>query len=81
MIRLLKRCAAAIFWFASTLENSWVRGGVALTRTVPLVSQVECDGKRLELPPDIEGVLFLNIGSFMGEQQTQQYTHARLALN
>ena len=28
--------------------------------------QVECDGKLLELPEDIEGILLLNINSYMG---------------
>lgn len=28
--------------------------------------QVECDGKLLELPEDIEGLLLLNINSYMG---------------
>lgn len=28
--------------------------------------QVECDGKVLDLPEDIEGILLLNINSYMG---------------
>ena len=28
--------------------------------------QVECDGQRLELAPDIEGLLVINIPSYMG---------------
>ena len=27
---------------------------------------MECDGRRLELPEDIEGLLLLNINSYMG---------------
>jgi len=31
-----------------------------------ILMQVECDGKLLDLPEDIEGLLLLNINSYMG---------------
>lgn len=37
---------------------------ISYTLRKPL--QVECDGKPLELPEDIEGILLLNINSYMG---------------
>ena len=52
------------------MQNLWVSVSGSLSsseRTDDSVPwQVECDGRRLELPEDIEGLLLLNINSYMG---------------
>lgn len=60
-------------WFLSQMGNKlWYTGlgaGETLSHSCSDLASslvVECDGKRLELPADIEGILILNINSFMG---------------
>jgi diacylglycerol kinase (ATP) len=60
-------------WFHSQVGNKlWYTGLGAKeimqhsTRFLSKRLQIECDGSPLELPPDIEGVLFSNIPSYMG---------------
>ncbi|KAK9817740.1 hypothetical protein WJX72_001471 [[Myrmecia] bisecta] len=58
-------------WFQSQMGNKlWYTtlGAKYLgdPRDLPAKLQVECDGELIELPGDIEGILLLNINSYMG---------------
>lgn len=49
----------------------------------PAVPQIFCDGRRVALPPDIEGLMVLNINSYMGGSRAwacQLLGHPTLAL-
>jgi diacylglycerol kinase (ATP) len=60
-------------WFQSQAGNKlWYTGvaaGELLTHScqgLPKNVRIECDGQPLVLPPEVEGVVVLNIGSYMG---------------
>ncbi len=60
-------------WFQSQAGNKLWYTGVAAGELLahscsglPKILKIECDGVPLELPPDLEGVVILNIGSYMG---------------
>jgi diacylglycerol kinase (ATP) len=60
-------------WFFSQMGNKmWYTGlgaGESLNHScgnLAAMMTVECDGKHVAIPPDAEGILVLNINSFMG---------------
>jgi diacylglycerol kinase (ATP) len=60
-------------WFRSQLGNKMWYAGLGsfdlldhACGSLPYTLELYCDGRRVDLPPDLEGIVVLNIPSFMG---------------